>query len=71
MYVLIVVCFWKQDSICQAENRYWFAPNNYLTAKGVVKGYDKQTKFKPANNCTRAQMVKILYKYDKFVNGKG
>ena len=41
---------------------FWYAPTNYLTAKGVVKGYDKQTKFKPANECTRAQMVTFIWR---------
>ncbi|MBO4459427.1 MAG: S-layer homology domain-containing protein [Clostridiales bacterium] len=41
---------------------FWYAPTNYLTAKGVVKGYDKQTKFKPANKCTRAQMVTFIWR---------
>ncbi|MBP5655530.1 MAG: S-layer homology domain-containing protein [Clostridiales bacterium] len=41
---------------------FWFAPTNYLTAKGVVKGYDNQTKFKPANKCTRAQMVTFIWR---------
>ncbi len=41
---------------------FWYAPTNYLTAKGVVKGYDKQTLFKPANNCTRAQMVTFIWR---------
>jgi len=41
---------------------FWYAPTNALTAKGVVKGYDKQTKFKPANNCTRAQMVTFIWR---------
>ena len=41
---------------------FWFAPTNYLTAKGVVKGYDKQTNFKPANKCTRAQMVTFIWR---------
>ena len=41
---------------------FWFNPTNYLTAMNVVKGYDKQTKFKPANDCTRAQMVTFLYR---------
>ncbi|MBP5655477.1 MAG: S-layer homology domain-containing protein [Clostridiales bacterium] len=41
---------------------FWFAPTNYLTAKGVVKGYDNQTKFKPANECTRAQMVTFIWR---------
>ena len=41
---------------------FWYAPTNYLTAAGVVKGYDKQTKFKPANMCTRAQMVTFIWR---------
>ena len=41
---------------------FWYAPTNYLTAKGVVKGYANQTEFRPANNCTRAQMVTFLYR---------
>ncbi|MBO4579787.1 MAG: S-layer homology domain-containing protein [Clostridiales bacterium] len=41
---------------------FWFEPTNAMTAKGVVKGYDKQTKFKPANMCTRAQMVTFIWR---------
>ena len=41
---------------------FWYSPTYYLTNKGVVKGYDKQTKFKPANDCTRAQMVTFLWR---------
>ena len=41
---------------------FWYGPTNYMTALGVVKGYDKQTKFKPANQCTRAQMVTFLWR---------
>jgi len=41
---------------------FWYKPTNVLTAKGIVKGYDKQTKFKPANNCTRAQMVTFIWR---------
>ena len=41
---------------------FWYAPTNYLTAKGVVKGYADQTEFRPANDCTRAQMVTFLYR---------
>ena len=41
---------------------FWYEPTNYLTAKGVVKGYDKQTLFKPANKCTRAQMVTFIWR---------
>ena len=41
---------------------FWFTPTNYLTAKGVVKGYANQTEFRPANECSRAQMVTFLYR---------
>ncbi|MBO4580532.1 MAG: S-layer homology domain-containing protein, partial [Clostridiales bacterium] len=41
---------------------FWYTPTYYLTDKGVVKGYDKQTLFKPANNCTRAQMVTFIWR---------
>ena len=41
---------------------FWYTPTNYLTAKGVVKGYDKQTNFKPANECTRAQMITFIWR---------
>ncbi|MBP5654430.1 MAG: S-layer homology domain-containing protein, partial [Clostridiales bacterium] len=41
---------------------FWYKPTYYLTDKGVVKGYDKQTNFKPANNCTRAQMVAFIWR---------
>ncbi len=41
---------------------FWYAPTNYLTANGVVKGYANQTEFRPANDCTRAQMVTFLYR---------
>ena len=41
---------------------FWYAPTNYLTEAGVVKGYDKQTRFKPANECTRAQMVTFIWR---------
>ena len=41
---------------------FWFKPTNYLTAAGVVKGYDNQTRFKPANECTRAQMLTFMWR---------
>ena len=41
---------------------FWYAPTYYLANKNVVKGYDKQTKFKPANKCTRAQMVTFIWR---------
>ena len=43
-------------------NDFWYAPTNYLTAKGVVKGYANQTEFRPANVCTRAQMVTFIWR---------
>ncbi len=44
------------------KSDFWYAPTNYLTAKGVVKGYANQTEFRPANDCTRAQMITFLYR---------
>ncbi len=41
---------------------FWYEPTYYLSDKDVVKGYDKQTLFKPANDCTRAQMVTFLWR---------
>ncbi len=41
---------------------FWYAPTNYLTKNGIVKGYDNQTLFKPTNECSRAQMVTFLYR---------
>ena len=41
---------------------FWFTPTNDLTNRGIVKGYDKQTRFKPANECTRAQMVTFIWR---------
>ncbi|MCR4671057.1 MAG: S-layer homology domain-containing protein [Saccharofermentans sp.] len=44
------------------EKNFWYEPTNALTNQNVVKGYNKQTKFKPANECTRAQMVTFLWR---------
>ena len=45
------------------DNKYfWFEPTYALTEKGVVKGYDNQTRFKPDNKCTRAQMVTFIWR---------
>ena len=41
---------------------FWYEPTNALTATGIVKGYDKQTNFKPGNECSRAQMVTFLWR---------
>ncbi|MBP5655163.1 MAG: S-layer homology domain-containing protein [Clostridiales bacterium] len=41
---------------------FWYKPTYSLANTGVVKGYDKQTLFKPANKCTRAQMVTFIWR---------
>ena len=41
---------------------YWFEPTRELTEAGIVKGYKNQTEFRPANKCTRAQMITFLYR---------
>ena len=46
----------------QSTNDFWYEPTNVLTNMGVVKGYDKQTNFKPGNECSRAQMVTFLWR---------
>ena len=43
-------------------SEFWFKPANFLAAKGIVKGYDGNTVFKPLNECTRAQMVTFLWR---------
>jgi len=43
-------------------SKFWYEPVNALTAKDVVKGYDNQTLFKPANDCTRAQMLTFMWR---------
>ena len=41
---------------------FWFTPAYVLTDKGIVKGYDKQTRFKPSYKCTRGQMVTFIWR---------
>ena len=41
---------------------FWYEPVNKLTEGGVVKGYAGQTEFRPANECTRAQMLTFLWR---------
>ena len=43
-------------------SEFWYAPTYYLTDKNVVKGYANQTEFRPANVCTRAQMVTFIWR---------
>ena len=44
------------------KSSFWYTPTYELTNKGIVKGYDNQTTFKPANKCTRAQMVTFIWR---------
>ncbi len=46
----------------QSDADFWYEPTYYLTDKGVAKGYDNQTNFKPGNECSRAQMVTFLWR---------
>ena len=41
---------------------FWYAPTYYLVNLDVVKGYDKQTLFKPTVECTRAQMLTFMWR---------
>lgn len=41
---------------------FWFTPTYVLTDKGIVKGYDNQTRFKPSYKCTRGQMVTFIWR---------
>ena len=41
---------------------FWYEPTYQLTSTGVVKGYNNQTEFRPANNCSRAQMVTFIWR---------
>lgn len=41
---------------------YWFKPTYELTKRGIVKGYNNQTYFRPNSSCTRAQMVTFLWR---------
>ena len=43
-------------------NDFWYTPAYTMVDKGVVKGYENQTLFKPANTCTRAQMITFLWR---------
>ncbi|MBP5655192.1 MAG: S-layer homology domain-containing protein [Clostridiales bacterium] len=49
---------------------FWYKPTYYLTNIDVVKGYDNQTTFKPANECTRGQMVTFLWRLQGCPNPK-
>ena len=49
---------------------YYYKATLWASEKKILAGYSDGT-FKPDGKCLRRQMVTFLYKYDKFVNGKG
>ena len=49
---------------------YFYKATLWASDKKILAGYDDGT-FKPQGKCLRRQMVTFLYKYDKYVNGKG
>ena len=49
---------------------YFYNPVIWASEQKIVAGYSDGT-FKPQGKCLRRQMVTFLYKYDKFINGKG
>ena len=49
---------------------YFYDAVIWASGKKIVAGYSDGT-FKPADKCARRQMVTFLYKYDKYVNGRG
>ncbi|MBP5654048.1 MAG: S-layer homology domain-containing protein [Clostridiales bacterium] len=51
------------------KNAYYFKAVIWASRQGIVAGYAGDL-FKPQNQCTRAQMVTFLYKYDLKVNKK-
>ena len=52
------------------DKDYFYKATLWASEKKILAGYDDGT-FKPNGLCLRRQMVTFLYKYDKFVNGKG
>ena len=44
------------------KNDFWYKPAYYLNQKGIVKGYENETEFRPNNYCTRGQIVTFLYR---------
>ena len=49
---------------------YFYKATIWASEKKILAGYDDGT-FRPKGKCLRRQMVTFLYKYDKFINGKG
>ena len=49
---------------------YFYKATLWASEMKILAGYADGT-FKPDGDCLRRQMVTFLYKYDKYVNGKG
>ena len=45
-----------------SSDDFWYVPIYYLVEKGIVKGFEKQTVFRPDDKCTRAQAVSFIWR---------
>ena len=52
------------------SNAYYYKATLWASEKNILAGYSDGT-FRPEGLCLRRQMVTFLYKYDKYINGKG
>ena len=53
-----------------SDTDYFYEACIWANEKKILEGYSDDT-FRPNEDCLRRQMTTFLYKYDKFVNGKG
>ena len=44
------------------SSKFWFEPVYAMTDRGIVRGYEGKTRFKPGAKCTRAQLVMLLWR---------
>ncbi|MBP5653976.1 MAG: S-layer homology domain-containing protein, partial [Clostridiales bacterium] len=51
-----------------SDTDYFYKATLRATEKNILVGYSDGT-FRPNGNCLRRQMVTLLYKYDKYING--
>ena len=52
------------------SSAYYYKATIWASEKNILAGYSDNT-FRPEEKCLRRQMVTFLYKYDKYVNGRG
>ena len=52
------------------EKDYFYKATIWANEMKILEGYEDNT-FRPDGDCLRRQMTTFLYKYDKYVNGKG